>query len=467
MNKTTNKRIGLALSLVTMSALLIALVLVMAPAAGARSAPTAPSTASSLSPAVAPSPDGPTITVSPMSMEPLMVPDDVMTEPLTIGNVGDSQLDWLIYEDTTLLQEDWFEDWDSYPTGQNMHGVGGWKGWGNDPAATAYTTDAQARSAPNSIDILGASDLVHEYDIDAGPWRYTAWQYIPGDFSGESYFILLNQYDDAGATNNWSTQVNFSSLTGMVTPEGLCGGTPVPLVQDQWVEIRVEIDLDADTQEFYYDDQLVWECSWSEGVSGGGITSIAAVDLFANLATSVYYDDLSLINTTIETCDFPNDIPWVSVEPITGTTMPGESSIADVTFDSTGLGLGIYEGTLCVSSNDPVNPIVQVPLTLTVVSCIPLTDATIDGPAELMVDEEGTYVVTWEPADATPPISIEWSNGITEPTAVFSWTMPGTYTIAVSVTNCAEVTVVDTYEVVVMQPQPVYSIYVPIVSKNT
>jgi hypothetical protein len=462
MNKNLKKRIGLTLGLVTMSALLMALVLVMAPAAGARSAPAAPRAASSLSPAVGPSPDGPTITVSPMSMEPVLLPDEVLTEPLTIGNIGDSQLDWLIYEDTTL-QEDWFEDWDSYPTGQNMHGVGGWKGWGNDPAATAFTTDAQARSAPNSIDILGATDLVHEYAIDSGPWRYTAWQYIPGGFTGESYFILLNQYDDAGANLNWSTQVNFGN--GMVTPEGLCGGTSVPLVLDEWVEIRVEIDLDADTQEFYYDDQLVWECSWSEGVSGGGITSIGAVDLFANGASSVYYDDLSLINTTIETCDMPHDIPWVSVFPESGTTMPGESSIVDVTFDSTGLVPDIYTGTLCVESNDPVNPLVQVPLTMTVVSCIELTDATIDGPAELMVDQAGTYTVTWEPPDATPPILIEWSNGITEPTTVFSWTLPGTYTIAVSVTNCADVTVVDTYEVVVLAP-PTYEIYLPIVVNN-
>jgi hypothetical protein len=404
-----------------------------------------------------------------MSMEPMMIPDDVMTEPLTIGNLGDTALNWLIYEDTTTLwngpqQEDWFEDWDSYPTGQDMHGVGGWKGWGDDPTWTAFTTDAQARSAPNSIDIEVNADLVHEYAIDDGPWRYTAWQYIPGDFAGTSYFILLNQYDDAGATNNWSTQVHFDSATGLVVAEGACDGSPLTLVQDQWVEIRVEIDLVADWQQLYYNDQLLGECSWSEGVSGGGITSIGAVDLFANAASSIYYDDLSLIDMTPQPCDTANDIPWVSVSPESGTTQPGEVSIADVTFDSTGLGFGVYAGTLCVESDDPVNPLIPVPLTMTVVSCVELTDATIAGPAELMVDESGTYTVTWEPPNATPPIDIEWSNGITEPTAIFSFTLPGTHTIAVSVTNCTEVTVVDTFDVVVIQPMTY--IYLPIVAKN-
>ncbi|MBN1954268.1 MAG: S8 family serine peptidase [Anaerolineae bacterium] len=500
--------------------------------------------------AVMPSAGPPTITVDPATMEPFILPDDTITEPLTIGNLGDSPLEWEVYEDTTLLggepqQGDWFEDWDSYPTGQDMHGLGGWKGWGNDPAYTAFTTDTHATSAPNSIDIVADADLVHEYTINTGLWRYTAWQYIPGDFDGESYFILLNQYDDAGATNNWSTQVHAQSATGLIIVDGECDGSPLPMIQDQWVELRVEIDLINDWQEIYYDDQLLGACSWSEGMSGGGITSIGAVDLFANGASSVYYDDLSLIETTPETCDLINNIPWVSLFPEEGATLPGESSIVDVTFDSAGLGLGYYTGTLCIASNDPVDPLVMVPLTMTVVECVKLTDAAIDGPAQLapgepgdysvdllphnatepidilwsngmtgtsttyswpdegtytidvtatncagsalvtatlevtvdcvevltatisgpaqlMVGEEGAYTVTWEPPNATPPILIAWSNGMTGTTTVYSWTLPGAYTIAVSTTNCADVTVVGTFDVVVSQ----YYIYLPIITKN-
>ena len=58
------------------------------------------------------------------------------------------------------------------------------------------------------------------------------------------------------------------------------------------------IDLVADTQAFYYGNQLLFQGSWTGGMSGGGITSIAAVDLFANGATSVYYDDISLVPST-------------------------------------------------------------------------------------------------------------------------------------------------------------------------
>ena len=38
----------------------------------------------------------------------------------------------------------------------------------------------------------------------------------------------------------------------------------------------------------------------------------------------------------------------------------------DVTFDSTGLAAGTYEGILCIDSNDPDEALVEVPVTLTV-----------------------------------------------------------------------------------------------------
>ena len=46
----------------------------------------------------------------------------------------------------------------------------------------------------------------------------------------------------------------------------------------------------------FYDGALVAEYSWTGGIygDGGGAAGIAAVDVFANGSSSVYYDDLSL-----------------------------------------------------------------------------------------------------------------------------------------------------------------------------
>lgn len=322
--------------------------------------------------AVVPVTGPPVISVSPDHLGNVMEPDKVETYPLEISNSGASMLEWAIAEDdgaTRLGPEllDWADNFDSYGTDLSLHGLGGWKGWGNDPGATAYTRDTYAVSAPNSVEIAGASDLVHEYSgYSTGIWHYTAQQYIPDEFGGETYFILLNQYDDAGATLNWSAQVDFNGASDMVINDGPAGGT-LPLIRGVWVEILVEIDLYNNVQRFYYGGDLLFEDSWTEGLSGGGILNIGAVDLFANGATEVYYDDLSLAEVLPGVCDVPSDIPWASVSPVSGTTDAGESSLVDVTFDSTGLSAGTtYNGTLCVLSNDPASPVVAVPLTLIV-----------------------------------------------------------------------------------------------------
>lgn len=321
----------------------------------------------------------PMIAVEPASLVTTQPVDVQVTHPLTISNLGDADLTWSIVEDDGATNRNpsggWADNFDSYATGSQMHGQGGWKGWDNSPAAGALTSSAQARSVPNSVDTLAGTDLVHEYTgYTSGQWVYTAWQYIPGSYTGQAYFILLNTYADGG-TNNWSTQVCFDAATDLLYDAigGTCtGASTLSIVYDQWVEIRVEIDLDTDSQTFYYNNQMLFQDTWTGHVSGAGALNIGAVDLFANGASSVFYDDMSLAepgSPTPAICEVPSDIPWLSVSPDSGTTAASETSTVDVTFDSTGLtGGSTYTATLCVESNDAITPLVTVPVTLTVES---------------------------------------------------------------------------------------------------
>ncbi len=56
------------------------------------------------------------------------------------------------------------------------------------------------------------------------------------------------------------------------------------------------IDLDTDWLEIYYDGELLDYMEWTAGWDGDmlGALNIGAVDLFANGATPIYYDDMSL-----------------------------------------------------------------------------------------------------------------------------------------------------------------------------
>jgi hypothetical protein len=76
-------------------------------------------------------------------------------------------------------------------------------------------------------------------------------------------------------------------------------------------------------------------------------------------------------------CDAPTDVPWLAVAPDSGTTAPGGTSEVTVTFDATGLAAGGYEAVLCVESDDPATPLVEVPVSLTVTGAV--CDETITG----------------------------------------------------------------------------------------
>ena len=306
------------------------------------------------------------------------------TKPLTITNEGNADLVWSLFDGAPF--ESWSENFDSYETGSQMHGQGGWVGWADNPAGGALTTDVQVRSTPNSVAIEGASDLTHPYTgYTSGQWTYTAWQYVPSTFSGQSYFILLNTYTNGGADSNWSTQVMLDSASATVSNTGISGGT-LPLVTDQWVQLRVEIDLTNNTQTFYYNNELLYSGTWTEEVSGGGVLNLANVDLFANSASVVYYDDFSISQFV--------DMPWLSTVPTNGTTLAGESSPVSVLLDATGMSLGVYTATLWTASNDPVTPLIPIPVTMNVLAEADLTITKVDTPDPVKTSAPITYTIS-------------------------------------------------------------------------
>ncbi|MCH7848540.1 MAG: hypothetical protein IIB53_09280 [Planctomycetes bacterium] len=195
------------------------------------------------------------------------------------------------------------DDFDSYKDGFLLTGVNGWSGWEDSPGAVANVTSDQFRSAPHSIEIDAGDDPVQQYlgAFCEGQYVFTVYQYIPSNMVGLSFFIMLNTYNNVNNTGrNWSVQVNFDNSTGLVHDDG--SGAEMPIINDAWVEIRLDIDLDADFYSFFYGGNLLYSGIWSDHISGDGARIIDTVDLFANGATPVYYDDLSLVPAGGEPC---------------------------------------------------------------------------------------------------------------------------------------------------------------------
>ena len=224
------------------------------------------------------------------------------------------------------IGKSWSDNFDSYTLGQYLDGTsddGGWKGWDNDSAFGAFVSDVYSRSSPYSVEIEDTSDLVHEYSgYTFGKWRYTAWQFIPEDHTGETGFMLLNKYSDGG-DKSWSTQLRFNSATQVVHSDN--DGNELPLISGEWVEIRVDIDIDNDIQKVYYGGDLLVEKSWKDGVTGDGDPNIGAVDLFANAAGPIYYDDMSLDEYTAPNLICSGEIRQEGVAP--GATVTGSFTV--------------------------------------------------------------------------------------------------------------------------------------------
>ncbi len=197
----------------------------------------------------------------------------------------------IISANITLAQTavPWSDDFDTYVNGTNLHGINGWAGWDNTPGFAATTTTAQAPSS--SVEITGTDDLVMVYTPPtSGQWSVRACQFIPSGLTGQTYFILLNQYAHAGPYN-WSTEIQFTG--GTMIDDGLVGITQA-YIADQWTEIRVEIDLGQDSQQVFYNGLPFYTASWTGHITGGGTPTIGAMDLFSAGASSVFYDNISV-----------------------------------------------------------------------------------------------------------------------------------------------------------------------------
>ncbi len=99
-----------------------------------------------------------------------------------------------------------------------------------------------------------------------------------------------------------------------------------------------------------------------------------------------------------------DDATWLSENPISGTVQQGEMATVEVTFTSVGLTPGQYLATMSVNSNDPSTPVVDVPVTLTVLPQADLGITKADSPDPVRVGSTLTYTLTvtnYGPQDAT------------------------------------------------------------------
>ena len=244
----------------------------------------------------------------------------------------------------------WSDDFDSYTAGELLHGQGGWEAWDLDTQLSPYVSDSQARSNPNSVELnyrnhFTWSDIVYLfYGINSGKWTATAWWFLPEKFDGCSAFVLLNTYEHNGIhqlPQDCSVVIVADSAIDEIYDNN--GEGKLPLIRNEWIELRVEIDFDLDSYDVYYNNTLLGSGIWT---GTGGQKNLACIDLCNDWKESneTYFDDISLEGDVSENADLycEGDIHLTDVKP--GTTVVdsfivqnsgGEGTLLDWEIEST------------------------------------------------------------------------------------------------------------------------------------
>jgi hypothetical protein len=96
-------------------------------------------------------------------------------------------------------------------------------------------------------------------------------------------------YDDANSIDADGSIVNLSVNKGTVAFLGASGSQP--LVRDQWVELRLAIDLDAMTCDGFYNGATFGQVAFGNATQH----EIAAFDIWDYaLSGGVYYDNIAI-----------------------------------------------------------------------------------------------------------------------------------------------------------------------------
>ncbi|NMD34596.1 MAG: DNRLRE domain-containing protein [Planctomycetes bacterium] len=184
-----------------------------------------------------------------------------------------------------------FDDFESYAEGTGTFGKGIWTTWGDDPAADGVVSTEQASSGTKSLKISGDNDVVGRLNQAKGACEFSVKVFVPADHAGSTYVILMSSY---GAQNVWACQIEIKG-TDTIT-ETIRGANSLPLVTGAWSEIKVVIDLVANTKAVFYNGAaLVAQAQYTDN----GPVAVAVLDLYGgDDGSPVYFDDVKLVDTT-------------------------------------------------------------------------------------------------------------------------------------------------------------------------
>ncbi len=225
------------------------------------------------------------------------------------------------------------EDFEFHPPG-TVCGIEGFIPWQNGNDVCGVVSTEQASSGNRSLKIVGAvggsgglgdDTVLPVSDVESGRWTFRCMTFVPNGAVGDGAVILLNTYDDAltPLISWYSAQIRFRAGSNLITADFGAGSTS--MVKGQWVELRVEIDLDTDRANYFYNGvQFVTNRHWSDGVQLGRPARHASAPSTSTAASPAPTASPPCTSTTSRSR--PSASPATATATTTASTTPPKSS---------------------------------------------------------------------------------------------------------------------------------------------
>ena len=373
--------------------------------------------------------DAPWLGYSPENMNVTQMIGQVTTQTLSLSNTGTSPLNFNIEEDihgaVLALHLD-------EPAGSTIFLDN--SGYGNN--AICFDDTCPIAGVPGVIDSSvqfdGLDDYLQvphnpEFDQieDQDKVSITAWVNVIDIYGNLAPFT---QYESDGDTG-WGFYITWTDIVfGSYNTDSVCNYN---FNANEWYHVAVSYDRSLGTIQFYVNGSQICNNNFSAdimdttddpgfigfNIPGGNEYSPGFIDelfIFNRALTPEEIMDLYLGTTY-------GNISWLSMDPISGSIPINETFPVQVEFNATNLQPDTYTSTLYISSNDSLNPLVQIPVTMTVeptpsmgwVDGI-ITDLRTGEPLEASIIAEGQpYTVN---TDAETGHYLLWLDTINEPT---------------------------------------------------
>lgn len=271
-----------------------------------------------------------------------------------------------------------------------------------------------------TIENVGQLDLFFEVNSSTEPTR--GRDYCTATTSVEDEFISNVECGDINNSSGWQggvadytdmfTQINAGDSEAITVENGYAWASDIVYV---WVDWNDDFTFEQNSTEQY---QLTNVGGVGQTFTGTIACPVGTVGGEHRMRVRMTY------STAPEPCgdatygeieDYTIKVnSWLFVERVTDTLAPGNSQIVEINFNSEELVQGTYYGNIQVESNDPDNPVVDVPLTLNVGGSFPLALNVVANPSTICLGEStqlaaiaqggtGSYTYSWtsDPAGFT------------------------------------------------------------------